>query len=394
MTSSSPPLALIDTMEHINTLDVSQYSIDAQKTVTFLKCYTGSKGTFNSYRRDIERLLHWCELNSKTLPDLKQAEIESFIKFCQNPPLKWIGMKKAPRFALKEGNRVPNSEWRPFVVTISKAAHKKGHKLDPKDFELSHGAVKEIFASLSSFFNYLLQEEYLTMNPVALIRQKSKFIRTQQGPNKIRRISELQWQYVIRTAREMNNRTLFIMSALYSMYLRISELAASERWLPQMNDFQRDNDGNWWFTTVGKGNKQRQIAVSDTMLAALKHWREYLNLSSLPSSADTSPLLPKTKGKGPITSTTYIRKIVQQCFDNSIDKLKQDNFHDEAEFLVDATVHWLRHTGISDDIKHRPREHVRDDAGHSSSAITDKYIDIELRERHRTAKGKIIIDED
>jgi hypothetical protein len=30
------------------------------------------------------------------------------------------------------------------------------------------------------------------------------------------------------------------------------------------------------------------------------------------------------------------------------------------------------------------------DAGHSSSAISDKYIDIELRERHRSAKQKSI----
>jgi hypothetical protein len=43
-------------------------------------------------------------------------------------------------------------------------------------------------------------------------------------------------------------------------------------------------------------------------------------------------------------------------------------------------------------VKIRPREHVRDDAGHSSSAITDKYIDIELRERHRSAKKKIIFE--
>ena len=48
----------------------------------------------------------------------------------------------------------------------------------------------------------------------------------------------------------------------------------------------------------------------------------------------------------------------------------------------------LRHTGISEDVKIRPREHVRDDAGHSSSAITDRYIDVELRERHASAKRK------
>lgn len=30
-----------------------------------------------------------------------------------------------------------------------------------------------------------------------------------------------------------------------------------------------------------------------------------------------------------------------------------------------------------------------DDAGHSSGAITDRYIDIELRERHRSARKKL-----
>jgi hypothetical protein len=41
-------------------------------------------------------------------------------------------------------------------------------------------------------------------------------------------------------------------------------------------------------------------------------------------------------------------------------------------------------------VKHRPREHVRDDAGHGSGAITDRYIDVELKARHRTAKNKLI----
>ena len=72
-----------------------------------------------------------------------------------------------------------------------------------------------------------------------MIRQKSKFIRKPQ----IRRLSELQWQYVLTTAKKLAEqktdyeRTLFIVSALYSMYLRISELAASKRWMPKMNDF-------------------------------------------------------------------------------------------------------------------------------------------------------------
>lgn len=91
-----------------------------------------------------------------------------------------------------------------------------------------------------------------------------------------------------------------------------------------------------------------------------------------------------------MTSTRHIRTIVQECFDHAKVRLEKDNLKEEAEQLMATTVHWLRHTGISEDVKIRPREHVRDDAGHSSSAITDKYIDVELRERHHSAKKKQI----
>jgi len=126
-------------------------------------------------------------------------------------------------------------------------------------------------------------------------------------------LSELQWEYVIETAeimaqedKDQHQRTLFIMTALYAMYLRISELAASKRWTPKMCDFYRDHDGLWWFTTVGKGNKERQISVSDAMLAALKKYRKSMKLSPLPSPADKTPLLTRYKGKGPITSWTKV----------------------------------------------------------------------------------------
>jgi len=187
-----------------------------------------------------------------------------------------------------------------------------------------------------------------------------------------------------------HERTLFILSALYLMYLRVSELVTSERWSPKMNDFKKNNDNQWWFTTVGKGNKERQIAVSHAMLKALKRWRKYLGLSALPSPDDGSPLIPSERGKKNISSTNQIRNIVQQCFDCTAERMVTEGFSDEVGELKSATVHWLRHTGISDDVKRRPREHVRDAAGHSSSSVTDRYIDVDLRERHRSAKNKPI----
>jgi site-specific recombinase XerD len=405
MTDAAQPVALFDTRKYFTQINdyrhlSDHYSIsDIEKAFYFLKAYRGSQGTFNSYRREIERLIHWCTLIvHKTFSTLKSDDIENFILFCQNPPKHWIGVNKPPRFIMKDGERLPNPAWRPFAAKLSKTQRRKGVLLTIDKFELANESIKELFAILSSFYNYLLQEEYVMINPVALVRQKSKFLRKRQGKTKVRRLSNHQWRYVIESARTLakdnpavHARTLFIISALYLMYLRISELVASDRWLPKMNDFYRDHENAWWFTTVGKGNKERTIAVSPSMLEALKAWREHLNLPILPSLGDHSPLLPKMKGKGAIKSINHIRNIVQYCFDHAIERLRHDNLHIEAETLTEATVHWLRHTGISDDVKIRPREHVRDDAGHASSATTDKYIDIDLYARYQSATKKEIL---
>ncbi len=126
------------------------------------------------------------------------------------------------------------------------------------------------------------------------------------------------------------------------------------------------------------------------MLDALKHYRtQYLDLPPLPTLNEKTPLIGHIKNpQKPVSSTRPIREIVQQCFYDAADQLEKTGKTEEANGLRVATVHWLRHTGISEDVKTRPREHVRDDAGHSSSAITDKYIDIEHRERAQSAMNK------
>ena len=370
---------------------------DFHQAKNFLLSYQANSATFNSYRREVERLLQWAwQIAQKSVRDLKRADIEGYISFCQNPPPAWIGLKKLPRFLDKKGQRVPHPDWRPFVATISKTAHQHGQRPSRTDYRLSSKSLREIFTITGVFYNFLIQEDYTTLNPVLHIRQKSRFLQHHQSKAKVRRLTELQWHYVIETAEIMadnspvHERTLFIMTALYSLYLRISELAASKRWTPTMGDFYRDPDGLWWFSTVGKGNKARQIAVSDDLLKALRRYRIALGLSPLPLTGDATPLVAKQRGKGPMSSTSQIRIIVQACFDQASTRLRQDSFLDEADSLLAATVHWLRHTGISEDVKYRPREHVRDDAGHSSSVVTDRYIDIELRARHASSKKKRI----
>ncbi len=355
----------------------------------FLLAYKNNKETFKTYRREVERFLQWAWLiQQKSILDLKREDIETFITFCQKPPKSWIGFNQVPRYLLKDGLELPNPKWAPFI----------GEKPSKSKFSLSQAAIKIIFSTLSSFYNFLIQDEKTSTNPVNLIKQKSAILRKKQTTTPIRRLSKDQWLHVMQAAHNMfqekpehHNRTLFIIQALYGMYLRISELVASERWAPQMNSFYKDTDNNWWFKVVGKGNKERDISVSDEMLEAFKQYRLSLNLPPLPSPIDDAPLIPRFIGKGGVSDTRYIRSLVQQCFDRAHQLMLKDGKTLDATELKIATVHWLRHTGISEDVKIRPREHVRDDAGHSSSAITDKYIDIEKRARSLSAKKKPLV---
>ena len=375
----------VNSIAHLLAEPVENALQDYQLASEFLYSYRGSPDTFSTYRRELEHFLQWCWLVAhRSVEAIQREDIEAYAEFSRQPPAAWIGTRNVARYVTRNGQREPNEEWRPYVQAEG-------------EYVASQAALQSLFSVLSSYFNFLIQENRLASNPVAQIRQKSKFLRKQQGRGQIRRLSPLQWSVVIEAAEEMaaadpltHERTLFIMNALFAMYLRISELVETSRWAPQMGHFQPDQEGNWWFTTVGKGNKERDVSVSNSMLDALRRYRLSRGLNPLPAPGEASPLIHKTRGRGGITSTRQIRGIVQKCFDFAEEKLREDGLPDEAERLSQATVHWLRHTGISEDVKFRPREHVRDDAGHGSSAITDRYIDVERTERHATARRKLI----
>lgn len=399
MSKIQAPSAFFETLEGmknpfkhpLTTIPVESHKLahdsieDYQLASEFLYSYRGSPDTFKTYRRELEHFLLWCwEIEKRPLNQVSRTHIEAYVEFSQQPPLTWIGNKNVSRHILKDGKKKANPEWRPYVQARG-------------EYIMSQAALQSLFSVLSSFFNFMIQEGSISSNPVSQLRQKSKFLRKHQSGSNIRRLSPMQWDFVIDETLKMteiepekHERSLFIMTALYAMYLRVSELVETPRWTPCMGHFQVDLEGNWWFKTVGKGNKEREISVSDAMLNALKRYRSSRGLTELPAPGEPTPLIHKTRGRGGITSTRQIRLIVKECFDRAIYKMEQEGFKDDAQRLRVATVHWLRHTGISEDVKHRPREHVRDDAGHGSSAITDRYIDVEKSERHATARSKLI----
>lgn len=402
---ASIPHPLFDTLEniyetalcvsdHLAALPISAAAQEYKLSVEFLKSYSNSKDTFTAYRREVERLLQWSWLIAKkSLKELTRNDIRDYLQFVNEPPAQWIATKTVNRFIDVMGLRKPNPDWRPFVVRITKAARRHGKTPSKAQYQLSNKSIEAIFGTLSSFFTFCQQEEYLEINPVSLIRQKKGYIQRQQVRKVTRKLSRLQWHHVINAVQVMaeedpiHERTLFMMSAFYLLGVRISELAYGEERVATMGNFAPDKQGLWWYTTIGKGNKIRDIAVPDELMTALKRYRQYLDLPPLPARGEPTPLFPKLKGKTGL-GTRQIRNIVQDVFNKAISDLQQKSKMDESEDLATATVHWLRHTAISTDVEFRPREHIRDDVGHENPATMDKYIDTDRLARHQSAQNK------
>lgn len=402
---TTPLHPLFDTLENIS--DTSPYIVtyleslnipgifkEYQLSLEFLKSYANSPDTFSSYRRETERLLQWAWLIcKKPIKEINRNDIRDFLQFISDPPKHWIGTQTVKRFLDANGERRANPDWRPFVVKVSKAARNLGKTPQKSAYQLSNKSMEAIFGILSSFYCYLQQEEYLEVNPISLIRQKKGYIQRQQTRKVTRKLSRIQWAEVIKATEKLadeddqHERTLFMISAFYLLGVRISELSFSAHRAAYMGNFAPDKRGLWWYTTVGKGNKVRDIAVPDELLAALKRYREFLNLPPLPSRNEQTPLFPKMRGKTGL-GARQIRNIVQQVFDRAIQDLHLQHKTDEAEDLATATVHWLRHTAISNEVEYRPREHIRDDVGHENPATMDKYIDTDRVARHRSAQFK------
>lgn len=354
---------------------------DFKVALSFLCEYSGSPDTYNTYRRELERFLQWCWLiKSAPLVETSRQDIVDYITFFRNPPRTWFSAVRCRRFLDIGGELVANSAWRPFVGS-------------PKTSSQSPASVRSMISVLSSYFEYLVQESIVVSNPVKMIR-KRQLIQTKQEIIIHRQLSSEQWDVLLDTIRQKSieeckfERHLFILSCFFLLGLRISEIASSPMQSPTMNQFYQDHENCWWFKTIGKGNKSREIAVPDDCLKALKRYRNFLGMTDFPMFNDHSPLLPKEKGRGSL-GIRRVRGIVKESFSYAVDKLKRNGCYRDAQVLDAATTHWLRHTSISHDVlMNRSITDIRDDAGHQSIETTNVYLQSSRKNRYYSAKGK------
>jgi integrase len=383
---------------------------DFKQASRFLLSYSRkSEATYNRFRNEIERFLLWTwTIANKSVIELKRSDIEAYIDFCWKPDDHWISKEIVPRFDLQQGRRITNPHWRPFTIKATKSQRAISHasgkelKISKANYNVSQSTLQSIFTALNVFFKDLLIEEYADANYIPIVKKRCPYLVNNVKQQEVQRLSELQWEFVLETARNLadNNsryeRHLFLVASLKSLYLRISELGVRNspvtgdpEWVPIMSHFY-SKEGYWFLEVFGKGRKARVVTIPEEFLPYLKRYRESRNLLGLPSRGENQPIINKLKGRGAMTSRQLTR-LVQEIFDAAVDRMHKEGFEDQAEELRSATTHWLRHTGASQDVSSRPLKHLADDLGHASMGTTDKiYIQSDLRERARSgAKRKV-----
>lgn len=368
----------------------------------------GNENSYKAYRSELTTFFHWCfDITKKSAAGLSRREIARYLDYCQHPPVELIGFFNVAQFKLNKelGLRVPNDAWRPFV----------GKKLlgEKQTYTLSENALKTKVAILSSFYSYLMSEDFCERNPAQAWMNHSRFsskkkyrIKAEEGS--ILSFNELQWSYVIsaveklaRDTPELHQRSLFLIKLVYFCYLRISEVSARAGYTPVMDQFRKDRQTGIWsfYIPHSKGGKPRSVAISKALLTGLVAYRRFLKLSDYPIEGEHHPLFIRHRAAGRgremgnLNANLGIRQVreeIDKIIEYAASKIESDGLIEDAHQMRKLTAHNIRHTGITHDININGRSlsHVQADAGHESIDTTSQYLHTSQIERHESAQNK------
>lgn len=344
---------------------------DAEAISIFLREYKDSHETLRSYAKEIERLLLWCIHIAKiNISSLRRDHLLTYQDFLKNPTPKklWCG----PSVSRHNKDDSVNLNWRPFV---------KG---------LGGNSIKKAIKILDSFFNYLVQTNYLIGNPLAVDRRRKK--RHQSSLRIIDRYLELDEMYAVLDGlseypiqNEDNQfqiiRARYILLLLFYTGLRIAE-AANHR----MGHFIQ-REGNWFLRIVGKGKKLREIPVPDELLKALADFRLKVGLPSpQPQFREKTPLIPMQNLIQSI-STRRIDQILKWAFNLGANKLEVKQPR-KASKLRSASAHWLRHSYVTYLLDSgAPLKVAQENAGHSDIGTTMLYRHVAQEDRFEATRN-------
>jgi len=341
---------------------------DIEAIKVWLARYLDTKTTFDSYRKEAERLLIWSvsELG-KPLSSLTHEDLLVFQHFLANPQPehKWI---MPNRKVARDDDR-----WRPFAGPLSPTSQ------------------RQAFVILNGMFSWLVNAGYLAGNPLSLSRNRQR----KAKPRVTRFLDEELWNEVkisiesmpreTNREREHYHRARWLISLLYVTGIRISEVAQNT-----MGGFfgrtDKDNEIRYWLEINGKGDKTRIVPATKSLMDELYRYRREMGLQITPMEGDQTPLLMPIGGRQQALTRSAIHQILKKIFGYTAERLKArgSEYTGRVARLEAASAHWLRHTAGSNmtsgsmDIRH-----IRDNLGHASITTTNNYLHSEDDKRHQ-----------
>lgn len=340
---------------------------DLNAALFFLKLYkNGSKNTFKSYLISIERFLIWSMNISKIkFKNLKRDHFFDYEEFLKNPiPSELFFGKNVLRFD-KKGKA--NKNWRPFKKPCNQQY------------------INHSFIVIKHMFNYLVDINYLSSNPIIKKNKKiafeKKIFDRYLEPNDI--ITTIDCIDKRKGHDRKNNmffakRGKFVISLFFYTGMRISEACNHT-----MGDFILTGE-NWFLRVVGKGNKEREIPLPDDFLKDLSEFRTFIKLSPFPNYNETIPLIPTVDLKP--TGTYAVYQMIKLMFSLASKEFALTNPY-KASKLKAASPHWLRHSYVTSLIKSGADiKVVQENVGHSDINTTMIYFHVSKSDRHAATR--------
>jgi len=354
---------------------------DADALRSFLIGYQSSALTYQTYLKELERLVLWCtHVQHISISDIASDDVVAYQQFLASPTPKalWCGNKRSKR--LKTGEL--NPAWRPFAN------------------DLSPNSIKKTMSILDSFFNYLVQTQYLKGNPLSVNKRRKKRAHAQTIE---RWLEKSEINTVLEALDEIAEqetfaviRAKYIIHTLFYTGLRLSELTGHT-----MGDFTLI-EGAWYLKVVGKGEKPRNIVVVDEYFDALRAFRTALECTPLPSFNEPMPLIPM-QDKINAIQQRRIDQILKWAFElgarryetfANLDKEEGPKHLRRASKLRKASAHWLRHSYGTYLVKSGCQiEKVKALMGHSDISTTMIYVHIATNDLVDSAQGLSLQEE-
>lgn len=342
-------------------------NLDLDALKAWLARFADSRSTFESYRKEAERLMLWAltELQ-KPISSLTHEDLLIYQRFIADPQpvARWVMAKR------KVSRHDP--AWRPFAGPLSPTSQ------------------RQAIVILNSMFSWLVAAGYLTGNPLSLSRQRQR-----KAKPRTTRFLELDiWNEVKLTIesmprdtnreREHYHRVRWLFSLFYITGMRISEVIHNTMGCFFM---RKDKHGEyrWWLEVVGKGDKIRLIPATNDLIIELDRYRREMGLPLRPVEGETTPLLLPIGGKQRPLTRAAVHMIFKQIFKRTANRIKERGSEStiQVERLLAASAHWMRHTAGSNMAAGMDLQYVRDNLGHESLTTTNNYIHTEEDNRHQ-----------